>query len=102
WGSRAAKRELRPMDWWISTGEAAVILRVTIQRVRHMCDSGLLPCYQREPGKMGSRIKLSHTAVMLLSERPDYLKNRARWEASRGASGCTVPDWEDRDLEGYD
>jgi hypothetical protein len=83
WGRRSTKIEMGEFDYWITRNEAAELLRVRPRRISGMCAQGLLPCYQKEPGKRGSQLWVSYSHVVLLRDRPEYRKWRAVWERGR-------------------
>jgi hypothetical protein len=101
WGSRAKKMELAEFDYWISTREAAGLLGVTPDRICELCKRGLLPCYQKSPGKGGSRIYVPQFHVQRLANRPDYQRKRAEWNQSRDAADTHEEQWEEKNIEPY-
>jgi hypothetical protein len=77
WGSRANPIELTKFDGWMPLKDAAQLLGITPSAVGALCDRGLLPARQKEPGKRGSRVYVPHHHVLSLSKRPEYQKRRA-------------------------
>jgi len=101
WGPRSHKIELNEFDGWISSSEAANMLGITRQRVFEIIREGKLPCYQKDPGKQGSRVFVPHNMVIRLRDNPIRHKRR---EAC--ASGISAPEpqdrgWEEQGIEPY-
>jgi hypothetical protein len=99
-GTREGEAEI---GVWMTAREAAETLEVTPDRVGELVETGMLPAYQRRPGKRGSRLWLPSYYVMALAERPEHLERRERYAAgAEGAASRLVPEWEEKDLSAYD
>jgi len=95
WGGRADPMALSDFDSWITLAEAAQILGITPGAVGALCDRGILPARQKEPGKRGSRVYVPHHHVLHLKERSAYQKRRAaKSKVEDPKSEITVDPWD--------
>jgi hypothetical protein len=86
---------LTEFDAWMTLQEAAKLLGVTPSAVGALCDRGLLPAKQREPGKRGSRVYVPHHYVLHLLNRPAYQnRRRAKSTARSPESETEIDPWD--------
>jgi hypothetical protein len=97
WGSRRVKMELNEFDGWLTVREAAQLLGVNTRSISFLCNTGKLPCHQKQPGVSGSRLYVPHHHVLRLKERLAESKGRAAYEKGlrRDASQAVYIDKEE-------
>ena len=100
WGRRDAQPWIGAGDRLIGTREAAGILGIRKESVTNLVRRGLVPAWQRRPGRQGSPLVLSLQAVERLACRPEYVQRRERHARGLMQEGPSLTEgWEEHGLE---
>ncbi len=100
WGPRSGTPDLMPDDELITTHQAAAILGIRPDAVSGLARRGVIPCWQKQPGKQGSPLKLSLHYVERLLDRPDYQRRREVYNKRYTQEPRSFQAaWEEHDIE---